>query len=145
MINNEYKWERIHCNIQTKQPPMNTYCTVGQNDQEYRLEYLATYASVRLFARTACSLTSLTPSLVGKETIRWLFCLCLFLFSTIVKGCVISGFHCSCWKLSNFGTREFLGTREPTDRRHRLVPSNFRLLFSAKGNYVSFVLFSPGW
>ena len=33
------------------------------------------------FAR---SLASLTPSLVGQWMIRWLFCLCFFLFSTIV-------------------------------------------------------------
>ena len=28
-------------------------CTVGQNNQEYRLKYWATYSSVRSFARTA--------------------------------------------------------------------------------------------
>ena len=46
------------------------HLTVGQNDQEYRLEYWATRSSVRSFARTAHlfarSLTSLTTSLVGK-------------------------------------------------------------------------------
>ena len=32
-------------------------CTVGQNDQEYRLQYWATRSSVRSFARTAHSFT----------------------------------------------------------------------------------------
>ena len=54
--------------------------TVGQKNQEYRLEYWATHSSIRSFAHTAhsfacallcaralsCSLTSLTPSLVGQ-------------------------------------------------------------------------------
>ena len=56
--------------------------TVGQNNQEYRLKYWATRSSVRSFARTAhsfaCSLTTLTPSLMGKWIIGWLFCLCFF-------------------------------------------------------------------
>ena len=54
-----------------------------QNSQEYRLKYWATRSSVRSFAR---SLTSLTPSLVGQWMIKWPFCLCFFLFSTIVSG-----------------------------------------------------------
>ena len=65
----------------------NNYCTVGQINQENRLEYWATRSSVRSFARTAnlfaCSallaslarsaaltlarsLTSLTPELLGQ-------------------------------------------------------------------------------
>ena len=58
--------------------------TMFDNSQEYRLKYWATRSSVRSFARTAHSLTSLTPSLVGQCFIRWLFCLCFFPFSTIV-------------------------------------------------------------
>ena len=44
--------------------------TMVWNKQEYRLQYWATRSSVRSFARTAhsfaCSLSSLTPSLVGQ-------------------------------------------------------------------------------
>ena len=46
------------------------------------LTSLARYAALnRLLAR---SLTSLTPSLMGKWMIRWPFCLCFFPFSSIV-------------------------------------------------------------
>ena len=77
----------------------NFVCTLVDNSQEYRLQNWATSSSVRSFARTAhsfaCSgllaslapsaaLTSLTPLLVGQCLIRLLFCLCFFLFSTIV-------------------------------------------------------------
>ena len=75
------------------------------NSQEYRLKYWATRSSVHSFVRTApvrllrtarfaralrCahsfarSFTLLTPSLVGQWMIGWQFCLCLFLFLTIV-------------------------------------------------------------
>ena len=37
----------------------SAYCTVGQNNQEFRLKYWATRSSVRLFARTAHSLNLL--------------------------------------------------------------------------------------
>ena len=61
------------------------HLTVGQNDQEYRLEYWATRSSVRSFARTAHlfarSLTSLTTSLVGM--IGWLF---IVFFSILVHS-----------------------------------------------------------
>ena len=75
--------------------------TVGQNNQKYRLKYWASRSSVRShrslvrllgiarFALTlhcAHSLTrSLTPLLVGQWMIGWLFCLCFFLFLTIVR------------------------------------------------------------
>ena len=39
---------------------------------------------VRSLSHFAHSLTLLTPSLVGKCIIRWLFCLCFFPFSTVV-------------------------------------------------------------
>ena len=81
----------------------NENSTMVENSQEYRLKYWATRSSVRSFARTtlsfACSgllapsaaLTrSLARSLMGKAMIRWLFCLCFFLFSTIVQQ---SNFH----------------------------------------------------
>ena len=75
--------------------PVSLQCIVGQNNQESRLEYWATRSSVRSFARTAhsfacsalvallaCSTAlicllacSLTPELVGKLMIRWLFLL----------------------------------------------------------------------
>ena len=45
-----------------------------ENGKEHRFKYWATRSSVRSF----------TPSLVGKWLIGWLFCLCFFLFSTIV-------------------------------------------------------------
>ena len=71
---------------------------MGQNNQESRLKYWPTRSSVRLFAATAhsfpdCSLrsrpplrslTSLTPKLVEKWMIRWLFNLFFFLFWPIV-------------------------------------------------------------
>ena len=41
-------------------------CTVVWNKQEQRRKYWATHSSIRLFARTAHSFTSLIPSLVGK-------------------------------------------------------------------------------
>ena len=42
------------------------------------------HSLVRSLVRSHRSLTSLTPSLVGKCLIRLLFCLCFLLFSTIV-------------------------------------------------------------
>ena len=79
-------------------------CTVGQNNQEYRLEYWVTRSSVRSLARLlcathfacalrcahfphplACVLTSLTPSLVGQWLIRWLFILFFLLFWPTVQ------------------------------------------------------------
>ena len=84
----------------------NSEGTVGQNNQKYR--QVLGHSLVRLLVRLhrslvrllqtarfahalrcthsfACSLDSLTPSLVGKWLIRLLFCLCFFLFSTIVQ------------------------------------------------------------
>ena len=43
-----------------------------------------------LLRSRARSLTLLTPSLVGQRMIGWLFCLCFFLFSTIVQKGFIS-------------------------------------------------------
>ena len=44
----------------------SSYCTVGQNNQEFRLKYWATRSSVRLFARTAHSLSLLRPARFGR-------------------------------------------------------------------------------
>ena len=66
------------------------HTTVGQVNQEYRLNYRATRSSVQSFACTAHSfarsLTLLTPSLMGKWMMRWLFILGFFPFWTIVHS-----------------------------------------------------------
>ena len=59
-------WPTVHTNYDH----LYDDCTMVENSQEYRQKYWATRSSVRSFARTAHSLarslTSLTPSLVGK-------------------------------------------------------------------------------
>jgi len=83
--------------------PLSSVDTMVVNGQDYRQKYWGTRSSVRShrslirllrtarFARAlrcahsfARSLTSLTPSLVGKWLIRWLLNLCFFLFWPIV-------------------------------------------------------------
>ena len=58
--------------------------TMVQNNQEHRLQYWVTPLFISSFAFTAHLftrlLTSLTPSLVEKWLIWWLFCLCFFFF-----------------------------------------------------------------
>ena len=101
-------WWRL---LQRKKNPLGALknawkcgCTLGQNGQEYRLQYWTTRSSIRLFARLLrtthfartlccahsldCSLTLLTPSLVGKWMIRLLFYLCFSLIWPIV-GCFV--------------------------------------------------------
>ena len=70
----------------------NTDCSTGPLAHPFvRLLRTARFAlALRCAHSFACSLTSLTPSLVGQWLIRWLFCLCFFLFSTIV-----------CWSHGN--------------------------------------------
>lgn len=81
---------------------------MGQKNQKSRSKYWAIHSSIRMFARTAhsftcfallasfaCSaaltylfarsLTWLTPKLVGKWMIKWLFFLSFLLFWTIVR------------------------------------------------------------
>ena len=62
---------KVSIPLLTIRPGERRYVTVGQNNQECRLEYWATRPSV-------CSLTSLTPSLLGQWIIIWLFILCFF-------------------------------------------------------------------
>ena len=89
--------------------------TMVDNSQEYRLKYWATRSSVRSFARTAHSfarsLTSLTPSLVGK----WMF---FFLFSTIVQ-CFIC-----CRLRSDVAYHSCFGHITTIRKTYELVPAD---------------------
>ena len=67
-------------------------CTMGQNNQGYRLEYWATRSSFRsLLAPLTRSLTHFAHSLVRQWMIRWVFFLRFFQFWPIVRWMAIDG------------------------------------------------------
>ena len=72
--------KRVKTNINHRK----SYCTVGQNSQEYRQKYWATRSSIHLFARTAHSLTCSAPLAL----LRSLACLLAHFAHSFARGTV---------------------------------------------------------